>query len=273
MTDIPEKIAKNQFLFLAALVLISIAFFIINNVDTNYINLALITFIYFYALFFVNLLFTKAIYRNNERWLEYFIFILLSISWLLIIFGFIFNKNKTLSYNMTTITDWITVIGTLILGFFAIFGEQIRKSLFKPQLKPIEMVKTTQRIGSDNFVYQRLIVKNVGNNAAEMVRILLTYIKVPKNFIPIPLAWTHYNTAARDISKSEPAYIDVLRKQEGSEKYAFCWTPEVGIPYEKLLAEFNPDQGNIRLEIFERDRKIGDITLKYKKEADELSIG
>lgn len=171
------------------------------------------------------------------------------------------------------VIEWIGVIGTLILGALAIFGEQIRKSLFKANLMPIDVVKTEQTVGADIFVYQRLIVKNIGSAVAKEVRILLTYKNAaPVNFIPIPIAWTHWQKAARDISQHEPAYIDILRKKKGTANYDFCWPLETGTPYEELIRVFNPQHGDIRLELFEHDQQVGDITLEFSTSDDILKI-
>lgn len=173
----------------------------------------------------------------------------------------------------SALAEYIGIIGTLGLAILALFGDQIRKSIFKPNLQPVEIVKTHQQIGVENFLYQRLIVKNIGSSAAKGVRILLTYKKgAPQNFIHVPIAWTHWSVAARDISRHEPAYIDILRKVEGAPSYDFCWSPEVGIPYEQMLREFDPEYGNLRLEFFEQNRQIGDITLQYSKDKNELKI-
>ncbi len=167
----------------------------------------------------------------------------------------------------------ISAIGTISLGAIAIFREQIQNIIFKPKLIPIEIVKTYQRTGMHNSIFQRLIIKNIGRRAAREVRVLLTYKNAPKNFIPVPLAWTHWQKSSRDISRGEPAYIDVLQKErETNENYDFCWPRENGKPYEKNLKEFNPDYGMLRLELFERDRKIGDFFLNFSKEKDLLEI-
>ena len=183
-----------------------------------------------------------------------------------------FNLLKEYVSKESTLAEWMGIIGTFILGALAISGDQIRKSIFKPNLQPVEIIKTHQRIGKDVFVYQRLIIKNTGCCAAKEVRILLTYKEVPGNFIPIPIAWTHWRTLARNISQNEPAYVDVLRKENETSNYDFCWSPEAGIPYEKSLREFNSKFGDLRLEFFEHDRKIGDITLKFSINKDILEI-
>lgn len=176
------------------------------------------------------------------------------------------------------------IVGTLILGSLALFGNEIRSWLFRPELSPIEFKKTYQRIPRNiggaiyhkEYIFHRLIVKNTGSMRAKDVRVLLTYEKGNqkelKNFIPVPLNWTHWNKSSRDISRGEPAYVDVLMKEVGKPDYEFCWSYETGSAVDPLLMNFYPKFGNIRLEFFEHDSKIGDVGLKYDEEEDVLAV-
>lgn len=169
----------------------------------------------------------------------------------------------------------ISAIGTIILGALAIFGEQIKKIIFKPKLFAVNIVRTEQSIGigKNNLIFQRLIVKNIGKSIAKEVRVLLTYEISPKNFIPVPLAWTHWKTSSRNIHQDEPVYIDILQKEGGYPNYNFCWPFEIGKPAEILLKEFNSDYGKLRLEFFEENvGKIGDFYLNFSKKEDILKI-
>jgi hypothetical protein len=175
-------------------------------------------------------------------------------------------------------------VGTLILGSLALFGNEIRSWLFRPELSPVECKKTLQLIPKNingavyhrKYIFYRLIIKNIGNMRARDVRVLLTYEKGDqkelKDFIPVPLNWTHWNKSSRDISRKEPAYVDILRKEDGGLNYEFCWSNETGNPVEPLLMNFYPKFGNIRLEFFEHESKIGDISLKYEEHLDVLTI-
>ena len=166
------------------------------------------------------------------------------------------------------------VIGTLILGILAIFGDQIRKIILKPKIKGVEPIRTFQENETQIHIYQRLIVKNIGSVSAKEVRVLLTYLDGSKteNFIPFPLNWTHWNKTTRDISRNEPVYIDVLSKTDIGRPYKFCYSQEVGIPWEPDLINFDTAKGNLRLEFYERDNKVGSIILNYSKKEDKLFI-
>lgn len=167
---------------------------------------------------------------------------------------------------------WAAIVGTLILAVIAIWGDQLKKFLFKPNIRPIEFVRTSQRRTDGTAdTYHRLIVKNVGSIVAKDVRVLLTYIQPKKNFIPVPLNWTHWNRTTRDISRGEPAYIDVLYKSPGETSYKFCWSYETGHPSEPILVSLDEEK-KLRLEFFERDHKVGDMIFSYKKKSDQLII-
>jgi hypothetical protein len=179
-------------------------------------------------------------------------------------------------------TALLGVISTTILGILAIFGEQIRSYLFKPDLQPADNpVRTSQKIPwrksdgliyNEGFIFHRIPIKNAGKATAREVRVLLTYIKSVENFIPIPLNWTHWNKSSRDISVGETAYLDVLQKRDVLTDIWFAWSGETGMPVEPTLSTFNPELGNLRLEFYERDRKVGDIVLNFSSEKDELKI-
>lgn len=170
----------------------------------------------------------------------------------------------------------ISALGAISVGFLAIFGEPIRKFFLSPCLQPVEIKSTMQKVNGEDHRLHRLIVKNVGLSAAREVRVLMTYDKnnepPQENFIPIPMGWMHWRQPSRDVSRGEPAYVDVLRRKEGAEKYNFCWAETLAGSSDPLLDLYDPNYGNIRLEFFERDRKIGDVTMSYSAEDDVLRI-
>lgn len=172
-----------------------------------------------------------------------------------------------------SINSW-GVIATFILCALALFGDQLKRILFKPKIKPADEPKKTLQKGNKIYIYQRLIVKNIGSVSAKEVRVLLTYLNGPKaeNFIPFPLNWTHWNKTIRDISRNEPVYIDVMFKAMGEKTYKFCYSQEVGTPWESDLTDFDPSKGHLRLEFYERNNKIGDIITSYSEEQDKLVI-
>lgn len=175
------------------------------------------------------------------------------------------------------------VLASVILGIIALFGDRIRRHIFKPNIQPIQAEKTSQQIGGETYVYQRFIVKNARRkwfrfllpNEATCVHVFLTYERVENlpNFIPLPLAWTHFETKTRDTPPGEEVYVDLFRKKIGEEKYQFCWAPQTGSE-DETLKYFDSDgkRGRIRLEFFDSTQKIGDFYLKYKNEEDIVVV-
>jgi len=167
--------------------------------------------------------------------------------------------------------QWWAIAVALFLGTGII--QSWMKGFWKPKIQPNdEPIKTSQTVGDITFVYQRLIIKNIGSVSAKNVRVLLTYEKSPENFIPIPLNWTHWNKSSRDIPKGEPAYIDLLRKPGSYPNYQFCWAFDVGFSTESILMDFKPELGNIRLEFFDDHGKVGNIKLQFSPKEDKLKV-
>ncbi len=194
-----------------------------------------------------------------------------------------------ISEQLTRITDgidspWVALsaIGTLLAVVVAVIGiEEVRSFVFRPVIrrKAPELVRTEhRREGKETLIYHRLIVTNIKwwrGKLARDVRVLLTYDKngqpPPDGFIPIPLRWTYWNSFTRDISRGEPAYLDVFEEknnEKGGKDYYFCWADNVAGSGSKegILEKFDSNLGNPRLEFYERNGgRIGDITLDAKR--------
>lgn len=183
-------------------------------------------------------------------------------------------------------TIWVPSLGVfaaLLLGIVGVMQDWIRGKILRPHLNPVELKKTTQSIPkkviriqiieNQGFIYHRLIVKNVGwfTAVAKNVRVSLTYEHPPAYFVPIPLAWTHFNDQARDIPPKEEVYVDIMRIKDGEYFYTFCWAPGTG-SFGTVLDNYNPNIGNIRLEFYGETGKIGDIYLKFLEQKKELKI-
>lgn len=189
---------------------------------------------------------------------------------------------------LSRITDginspWVmlSAIGTLLLAFVAFFGiDEIRSLFFRSHIRPneLKLIRTAQKKGT--LIYHRLIVKNLRwigwrpGKPAKDVRVLLTYVKSPAEFIPIPLRWTYWSKSLRDISKGEPAYLDVICYDVIEKKYKFCWSKKDTVSSDDpLLKYFNPKYGDIRLEFYERSGGlIGDMTIKHFAESDYFKV-
>ncbi|KKP40955.1 MAG: hypothetical protein UR31_C0037G0003 [Parcubacteria group bacterium GW2011_GWA2_33_14] len=180
--------------------------------------------------------------------------------------------NNLLSQNTWYLDpQWWAIAVALFLGTGIL--QSLMKGFWKPKIQPNdEPIRTSQTVGDITFVYQRLVIKNIGSVGAKNVRVLLIYEKAPENFIPIPLNWTHWNKSSRDIPRGEPAYIDLLRKPGSYPNYQFCWAFDVGFSTESILIDFKPELGNIRLEFFDDHGKVGNIKLQFSAKEDKLKV-
>ncbi|MCK4454190.1 hypothetical protein KAU51_02490 [Candidatus Parcubacteria bacterium] len=139
-SEIPEKIAKNQFLYLASLIIILTVFCLTQNVDAKYINLGILAFLYFYLAFFLNIFFVKVIYKgttkNVGRWVEFFIFFVLTVFWLVISFITFFNTGglKIEEINVILFTLIVNTLAVVIAVITYITG-LIKERLFNNNLK------------------------------------------------------------------------------------------------------------------------------------------
>jgi hypothetical protein len=80
------------------------------------------------------------------------------------------------------------------------------------------------------------------------------------------------DTSGKGSKKGEPAYVDVICRQEGESRYSFCWAGETGSPVEPVLRDFDPSSGQLRIEFYEKDRIVGDICLEYDQNDDVLRV-
>src|SRR3989344_6179339 len=181
-----------------------------------------------------------------------------------------------------------SALATLLAVIAAVIGiEEIRSLIFRPKIRPneLKLVRTVHsRKNKNSLTYHRLIVKNIWRwlgGSAKDVRVFLSYDRDGKppstDFIPIPLRWTYWNRAKRDISRGEPAYLDVFEEKQGNigKQYEFCWADDMAGSgsAEDNLKIFNPHSGNIRLQFYERNGgPVGDMTLKYDKGNDYFEV-
>jgi hypothetical protein len=106
---------------------------------------------------------------------------------------------------------WGSIIASLTALFISIGGARYIKRFFKikPELAVISFKRYTQ-----NTYYWRIAIRNSGKEVARNVQVDVTSISdngiKRKNFLSIPLRWTHLNCENRDILPNQIAYIDVI---------------------------------------------------------------
>ena len=80
---------------------------------------------------------------------------------------------------------------------------------YKPELKIVDFGPFKQ---ASNLKVWRIAIKNCGNEVAKNVQADVTKIydkgQERKNFLTVPLQWTHLNSESRDISIGQIVYLD-----------------------------------------------------------------
>lgn len=165
----------------------------------------------------------------------------------------------------------ISAIGTLLAVVAALFGDQIRNFLFKPRLVfssalPIPQKQlVTIMHGKDKiereleYTMYRLLIKNIGFAPAANVRALIIAKDNSPLPLPVPLTWTHHDVDARDISRFEPAYLDIL--QELGENFLFYSQRDklINLPEYKLS---NDSLTVLEIAFYESNRTLQSVLLK-----------
>ena len=108
-----------------------------------------------------------------------------------------------------------TLASLVALGI-ALFGEPVRRIWIRTTLKASKVVSHVQ--GSGDLIVYRLLITNIGNHKAEDVEATVERLdddgSERKNFLPVPLGWTHAHAyvkspVLRDVSPKQKVYLDL----------------------------------------------------------------
>ena len=103
--------------------------------------------------------------------------------------------------------------------------------------------------------YFRIAIKNKGEVTARDVEVSLESIEKRKNFIPIPLNWTHINSIKRNISPGQTVYFDVFCTKENDNDNPIITSPigfhgkkmsQLSLGHNKLIIKLYQDNGKTR---------------------------
>ncbi len=178
--------------------------------------------------------------------------------------------------NTSSITDWLTAIGTLLLvviAFSAFWGEVILRRIFKPKLISLEIKDTPQIIGSEEVVMYRLCIKNntKWSSGKSVKAFVSSNSSADKSrFIPIPLNWTYIDGRKRDISSEEDVLLDLFQKTS-TARYFWCWPH--GSPTEPALSELLGTQNSeIRIQFYDEYSSLGHVDIVFDHIQSKASI-
>jgi len=177
--------------------------------------------------------------------------------------------------NGPSLTDWLIAIGTIGLAIVAIWGERLRRIIFRPKLKCSQVKITNQNIkpwGETTELIEvqvyRLPITNIGSPALQ-VSATVIYISNanPERFIPIPLNWTHVDDRERDISTEDEVFLDLFQRTT-DKRYAWQW-PKFGFISEKELSDISKSDEPIKITIKLSEKysvlRYVNLVLNYKE--------
>lgn len=101
----------------------------------------------------------------------------------------------------------------------------------------------------------RLVIRNEGNDTAENVQVDVIKIfddgESRKNFLPMPLLWTHLGREERNILQKQTVYLDIVNwNTEGNSLSSLTFIPELATRYGGGIDDFRKlKSGKSRLEL------------------------
>ena len=108
----------------------------------------------------------------------------------------------------------IFFVGLIVSPGIAVAGEAVRKWVFRPEIRAVQLVSTDQIFA----IVTRLLLKNEGSVSARDVEAHVEEIfdgdDKRENFVPVPLRWTHGqdrpgSPSIRDIHADQSCHLDI----------------------------------------------------------------
>lgn len=204
---------------------------------------------------------------------------LLEILVTLIIFGFNTPLLKYFQVSFTvpgSQTEWLTAIGTLtasiIALIIAIWGDRLKNwGGYRPNILLVDKFENIQ----ENELQQkqghtRLLFENKGKATAVEVEAYVTNIydnNIPRrNFLPVPLSWTHDGRSVRNFHVNQFRHLDFCRRDNTEDVNSIpnlVLAAGAGIPaYQKI----NIDTNKIELTLFQKSEEKGKYEINIQWE-------
>lgn len=186
----------------------------------------------------------------------------------LLIFGFNtpFLKNFQVSFTLAgSQFEWLTAIGTLtasvIALIIAIWGDRLKSwGGYRPKIVLVDKFENIQ----ENELQQkqghtRLLFENKGKATAEEVEAYVTNIydnnNPRRNFLPVPLSWTHDGRSVRNFHVNQFRHLDFSRRDNTEDVNSvpnLVLAAGAGIPaYQKIKIDTN----KIELTLFQKSQQ------------------
>ncbi|MBI2621991.1 MAG: hypothetical protein HYW63_05110 [Candidatus Levybacteria bacterium] len=179
---------------------------------------------------------------------------------------------------VSNITDFLVrygaLIGTIIASLtalvIAIWGRGLKRLGYKPKIEIVDLIQNNQNPSLDLW---RLVIKNSGNDTAKKVQVDIVEVfddgnKVRKNFLPIPLRWTHLDTESREILPNQTVYLDLFEHiNRGKDITNLQFFLRFGSRYAQEIKDFcflEEGDSKINLKIFQESGDSLEITIYAK---------
>lgn len=202
------------------------------------------------------------------------------------------------SYTETTVADWMTAFGTVFAVAAAIVTPWVVNYLnYKPKKSKFVFEKCSV-INQDPASSEddknslrllhvgRLVVKNIGRHKAVAAEAFIEKVvsngDVRKNFIPMPLVWTHGRLSktgpiVRDIYPNQTVYLDIFNhiydySYAGNSNVVF--TVAAGHNNDNL-SQMNSGESELFIKIYQESGQVDDVIIKSNydgKNCPEISI-
>ena len=159
----------------------------------------------------------------NKRELNFLLFgVLVALS----IFGLNTPFLPHFRINYTVPGSWpeyLTAIGTLGAVIISLFGESLKKWIRPSKVEIVDKSCLIQT-GTGDLGVSRLRLRNTGSGVARNVCVYVDTIYNEltcerKNFLPVPLRWTHDGNCQRDLMEGQYWHIDLVEVNRTSNKY------------------------------------------------------
>lgn len=142
-----------------------------------------------------------------------------ALLYLLLVYAFLFGPIK-IYFNRFNSAD-LTAIGTIGAVFvalaIAIFGKTLSELFYKSDLRIIEPFENEQIEGHIVTGQTRLLIRNDGNSTSRDVEVYVNRLyyngHARRNYLPVPLYWTH-NGPKRNFHPKQFGYLDLCRRND-----------------------------------------------------------
>lgn len=173
----------------------------------------------------------------------------------------------------------IQAVVTTVGIFLALFKNEVVKLFIHPDVEIVNWIPTVQTpwpsMEGSALKLTRLLVKNNGGDVAHEVEIQITKIVDPdglerRDFLPVPLSWTHDGRSRRQLLIKQSAYIDFCIEDNTQNSPRFVLAAGQGVYNYEVICEGDTE---LQLTVSERNgTKKYLVRIRYQADAPEIKV-